>query len=162
MTLQNREIPLPQFLGQVRTRVEQSGNSGALILFDTTLQTGLRQEFQQRYRISEEWAGTVDAGDFDHIYPLAAGMLRDSASSLYSEAHPDSYLAAHEVSEAFCGELNEVFQATEEDAFELLPIKSWADMMVDAGLVTIENGMVIPTLMGTETAQDFGRGVERE
>lgn len=160
MTFQNREIPLREFLGQVRTRVEQAG--GDLILFDTTLQTGLQHEFQQRYRIPDAWNGIVNAGDFDQLYPLAAEMLRSSASSLYSKAHPDIYQHAHGISEAFCGELNGVFQATEDEAFELLPIKSWADMMSDTGLVTIENGMVIPTPMGTEVDQDFGRGIERE
>ncbi len=155
MPFQNKDIPLPEFLGQVRRRVEQTG--GDLTLFDATLKTGLGQEFRGRLEHPESWDGLVNAGDFSYIYPLAAEMLRSTASTLYSEAHPDIYKAAHGLSEAFCGQLNDTFQATEEHAFEVVPIKSWAEMLAEAGFVTIENGMVKPVPSEDVSTQGVGR-----
>lgn len=74
---------------------------------------------------------------------------------------PDAYKTAHGLSEAFCGQLNDTFQATEEDAFEVVPVKSWADAMTEAGLVAIEDGMVKPVQPKDISLQGFGREVER-
>ena len=159
MPFRNKVISLSSFLGTVRTRLEQDSDSSTLTFFDTSV-SGLQRELQERgmVRVGREDLA-VNAGDFDVIYPVAAGLLREAASSLYSEAHPDSYQLAHQVSEAFCGQLNETFECTGKEEFELIPVKSYVEMMAEAGLVRVDNGMVSLTSQGEATAQSFGKEI---
>jgi Mn-dependent DtxR family transcriptional regulator len=158
---QDKIIQLSDFLGAVHTRLEQGGSPSTLAVFDTSLQIGLPIELQRRRMVSATWDGRVNAGDFDTIYPLAAEILHDVASRMYSEAHPDSYRLAHQVSEALCGQLNDTFECSGEEEFELIPVKSFVEMMAEAGLVRVDNGMVSLTPEGEETAQSFGKEVRR-
>ena len=158
---QNKVLQLSDFLDEVHIRLEHGGNESALALFDTTLQMRLAIELRSQGMVSGNWDGRVTAEDFDTIYPIAAGMLRKTASGLYSEAHPDSYKLAHQVSEALCGQLNDTFECSGEEEFELIPVKSYVEMMAEAGLVKVDKGMVSLTPEGVATAQSFGSEIRR-
>jgi hypothetical protein len=162
MTFQNRDVSLQEFMSQLRSRVQQ--NKGDLVLFDMALQhrDRFRKQVQEMLGANDDWDGIVNAGNFDEIYPLAAQMLRDLASNLYSEAHPTIYEDANKVSTMFSEQLNETFQATGKMTYDLIPIKSWADIMSDAGLVRIEDGMVTPVPLDELPAEFRPGGPELE
>jgi len=125
MPFVNKEILLTDFLEGLYERIKSGGNTGALIDFELYLKDGLVEEVKEH---SEGWDGRCNAGDFDAIYPMAVGILRGAAGRNFSEAHLDAYQVAHEVSVAFCEEINQVFQCTPPDQFDLIPIQSFTTM----------------------------------
>ena len=54
--------------------IESSGNTGALIDFETYLEDGLFDAVKER---SISWNGLCNAGDFDRIYPIAVKILQE-------------------------------------------------------------------------------------
>lgn len=157
MSFVNQEIELTDFLKKLRQRIESGSNQNVLTLFDTTLPEELGETIEKR---STNWAGRVNAGDFDAIYPLAVEILRDTAGRMFSEAHPNIYKEAHAVSVAFCDELNEMFQCSGEEKFDLIPIKSFVDMAVEAGTVRVVDESVQMTPKGVAMAQETERGIK--
>lgn len=153
-----KTIKIKEFLEKVRKRLDAEGNTNALIFFDVFLRDDLVGNIQEGRGVSANWQELdLDAGDFDKIYPFAVNMLHEAASRNFSE-HSDTYKEAHTISTAFCQELNEFFEFSGDEAFDLIPIKSYVDSMVEAGVIKVEGGMVSLTSQGEEMAQ----GVERE
>ncbi len=158
MSFVNQEIELADFLKSLREMIESSGNTGALIDFETYLEDGLFDAVKER---SISWNGLCNAGDFDRIYPIAVKILQEAASRNLSEAHPDTYQQAHAVSIAFCGKLNETFQCSDDDKFDLIPIKSFMSMAVETGTVRVEDdGSVQLTPKGEEMARETEAGIK--
>ena len=158
MPFVNKEILLSDFLKSLRKRIESSGNTGALIYFETYLEDGLIEAVKER---SISWNGLCNAGDFDRIYPIAVKIIREAAGRNLSEAHPDTYQQAHAVSVAFCEELNETFQCSGDDKFDLIPIKSFVSMAVETGSVRVEDdGSVQLTPKGEEMARETEAGIK--
>ncbi len=157
MPFVNTEVKLTYFLQALRRRIESIDDPAALIFFDNFLQEELIKEVKARVT---DWEGFVNAGDFDAIYPIAVEILRSAAGRNFNEAHPDIYDEAHSVSVAFCEELNDMFQCSGDDIFDLVPIKSFVDTAVEAGVVEVEDGLVQLTPEGVETAQDVEGGIK--
>jgi len=151
MPFVNTEIQLTDFLEKLRQRIESNGDSAVLISFDHSLREGLVKEVKE---CATDWDGCVNAGDFDAIYPMAVKILRDTAGRNLSEAHPDTYDEAHSVSVAFCEELNDVFQCSGDEEFDLIPINSLVDTAVEAGMVQVKDGLVNLTPKGEEMAKE--------
>lgn len=161
MPFTNKEIHISDFLKQLQERIKSQGNSNALIFFEIFLQKGLVEEIKKHPDVAPNWDGRVNAGDFDVIYPLAVEILHDAASRNFSE-HSNTYADAHAVSIAFCDELNEMFQCSGEEKYDLIPIKSFIDMAAEAGVVQVEDGMVSLTPEGEEIAQSVERQIKGE
>lgn len=158
MPFVNKEIDLGEFMKQLHQRIQKTGNTAVLIFFESFWAEQLPEKIKRA--ADPSWDGrTVNAGDFDEIYPIAARMLRDAASRNFSEAHPQIYEEAHEVSIAFCDELNELFQCSGKEKFDLIPIKSFAQSMAEAGLVKIDQG---PDGQGNVTLTDRGEKLAEE
>lgn len=151
MSFTNKEIRLTDFLENLHERVKFGGNTDAIILFEHDIQEGLVTHLQN---LDPDWQGYVNAGDFDKLYPIAVDMLREVAGRMLSEAHPDIYVGAHEVSVAFCDELNELFECSGEEAFDLIPIKSFTEIMSERGLIEVKDGSVSLTPKGEEAANE--------
>lgn len=160
MPFVNKEIRITDFLEWLRKKIESQDNPNIRIFFKSFLQKELVEAIKKHPGVTPDWDGRVNAGDFDVIYPLAADILYNAASANFSEVHPDTYTCAHAVSTVFCEELNEIFQCSGEEKFDLIPIKSFVDMTVEAGMVKIKNGMVIPTFEGEKAAQNIKRKIE--
>jgi len=90
---------------------------------------------------------------------MAVDILHDAASRNFSE-HSNTYADAHVVSAAFCEELNEFFQCSGEEGFDLIPIKSFVDMAAEAGVIKVEDGKVSLTPEGEEVAQSIEREIK--
>ena len=158
MSFVNKEIRFDKFMEQLRQRIERGGNIAALIFFGSFLQRALPEEL--RRAAVADWDGhTVSAGDFDVLYPLAVRILHDAATRNASEVHPDTYKEANAVSSAFCEELNELFQCSGEEVFGFIPIKSYSQMMAEAGLVDLSHGPDGQTMV---SLSDEGKRVARE
>lgn len=152
-------VTVDDFMKQVHARIEKGGNSDALLFYEIFLQKGFLEKIKATAETVPGWDGSAIAGDFDFIYKIAASILHDAASREYSEVHPNIYKDAHAISVAFCEELNEFFECSGEDRlFDLIPIKSYVEMAVEAGTVKVEGGFVKLTPEGEELAQS----VERE
>lgn len=162
MPFVNKEMQLTDFLEQLHKRIEASDNSAALIFFEVFLQKRLVEAVKKHPGLASDWDGRVNAGDFDVIYPMAAEILHDAASREYSSTHPDIYKDAHAVSTAFCEELNKFFECSGDEGFDLIPIKSFVDMAVEAGTVVVEDGFVKLTPEGEEIAQSVERQIKGE
>ena len=161
MPFVNKVIDFNEFMEQLHQRLQREGNSEALMFFECFLQKQLPRGF--KHRAVPGWAGGVNAGDFDVIYPMAANILFNSASENYSESNPDSYKEADAVSRIFCDMINELFQCSGDDGFDLLPIKSYVEMMADRGLVKLTpapDGRTMVTL--SEEGERLARKVEEE
>lgn len=130
-----KSIKIGEFLDRLHERLKKGGDSDAFIFFEVFLQNRLIRETEEIKEIS------FTAREYKDIYLFAVYMLRDAASSSFSK-HSDTYKAAHAVSVAFCQELNEVFKFSGSEVFDLIPIKSYMEMGVEAGVVTIKDGMV--------------------
>lgn len=152
MPFTNKEIQLSEFIEQLHQRIKEGGNDDVRIFFECFLQERLIKEVKSSPGLNPDWGGQVNAGDFDVIYPMAANILHDAASSNFSEAHRDIYEHANAVSVAFCDELNEMLQCSGEEIFNLIPIISYVDMMVEAGAVEVKNGFVKLTPEGEAMA----------
>ena len=159
MPFVDKIIKMKDFLDGLHERLKKGGDSHALIFFECFLQNDLEGALKEH--TVPNWDGSVSAGDFDGMYPFAANMLHDAASSGYSEAHPDVYKDAHAVSVVFCEELNEIFECTREESFNLIPIKSYAEMMVEAGLIEAKDGFVRLTPKGKEVAENVEREIKK-
>jgi|GEM_PF-5360093 hypothetical protein len=147
MPFTNKKVQLTDFMEQLRKRIEAGGNSVALIFFDVFLKEGLVIKAVKEYPgLDPNWDGRVNAGDFNGIYPMAVEILHDAASRNFSK-YSNTYADAHAVSVAFCEELNEFFECSGEEKFDLMPIKSFVDMAVEAGVVEVEGGKVKLTPM---------------
>lgn len=140
-------------------RIESQDNSNAQIFFEIFLQKGLVEAIKNYPGIAPNWDGRVNAGNFDVIYPLAVDILRNAAFRNFSE-HSNTYADAHAVSVNFCEELNEMFQCTGEEKFDLISVKSYVDMAVEAGVVEIKNGMVSLTPEDEKVAQSVEREIK--
>ena len=161
MPFVNKEIHIDDFLEQLSKRIELQGNSNTRIFFEIFLQKGLVEAIKKHPGLAPNWDGRVNAGDLDVIYPLAVEILHDAASRNFSE-HSNTYADAHAVSTAFCDELNEMFQCSGEEKFDLIPIKSFVDKAVEAGVIKVEDGMVNLTPEGEEIAQEMERQIKGE
>lgn len=152
-----KTIKICDFLSRLRKRLEAGNNPSVLIFFESFLEKRLVTELIEQTDVQSDLAELeVLAGDFDVFYPFAVQRLHDAASKNYSEAHLDIYEEAHVVSEAFCAELNEVFECSGEDGvFNLIPIQSFTTMAAKAGVVTVEDGKVKPTSKGIEMAESL-------
>lgn len=160
MPLVNKEVLLTDFMEQLRKKIEVSGNSATLIFFEIFLQKRLVTAVKEHPGLAPNWNGRVNADDFDGIYPMAVEILHDAASREYSSAHPNIYKDAHAVSVAFCEELKEFFECSGEEGFDLIPIRSFVDMAVEAGTVVVEDGFVKLTPEGEEMAQSVEREIK--
>jgi len=135
----DKEVEFDQFMKQLHQRIQRGGNAAALSFFECFLQEELLRELKRQ--AASDWDGrTVNAGDFDAIYPMAVEILHDAASRNYSECHPDIFEEASAVSSAFFDEINELFQCSGNEVFELIPIKSYTEMMAEAELVKLTPG----------------------
>ena len=139
MPFVNKEIDFDDFMKQLRQRLKKTADADALQFFDLFLEKSLSEEL--KHQAVADWNGrTVNAGDFDEIYPMAVEILHNAATRNASEAHPGIYEEASAVSLAFYRELNEFFQCSESDEFEFIPVKSYSQMMAEAGLVKLTKG----------------------
>jgi hypothetical protein len=150
MPFVNKEIHINDFLELLHKRIESQGDSNARIFFEIFLQGGLLKKIKNNYKVAPD--GRVNAGDFDVIYPFAVDILRNAANGSFSE-HSNTYVDAHTISVAFCEELNEFFQCSGNEKFDLIPIESYVDMAIEAGIVRVKNGMISLTLKGEEMAE---------
>jgi hypothetical protein len=139
MAFINKEIQLSDFMEQLHKRIQSSCNSDVLIFFRIFLQESLIRAVKEHSGLAPDWDGRVNAGDFDVIYPMAVEIIHDAASRNFSE-HSNTYADAHTISIAFCNELNEFFQCTGEEKFDLIPIKSFVDMALKAELLKYRMG----------------------
>lgn len=157
----NREkiINIKDFLDQLHKRLKEKGDLGTLIFFEVFLQNKLVEAIKRTGGTVPNWDGSVNAGDFDTIYPYATQILFDAASRNFSE-HSNTYKDAHAISVAFCEQLNEIFECSGEEVFDLIPIKSFVDAAVEAGVVTVEGGLVHLTSEGEEIAQNIEREIK--
>ncbi len=162
MPFVNKEIDFGEFMKQLRQRLEKEGNSAALSFFEFFLEKQLPEELKRG--AVADWDGrTVNAGDFDALYPMAAEILHDAATRNASEAHPDIYKEASAVSLAFCDEFNELFQCSGDDKFDFIPIKSYTEMMAEAGLVNVIYGLDDQKMVSlSEEGERIAREVEEE
>jgi hypothetical protein len=129
-----KTIKLEEFLLRVQARLQAEGRSKELISFEGFLNGSLAEDLV-RARVMSPIVrdGDLIAGDFDAVYPFVANQLWAAAGRNLSEVHPDTYQDAHVVSEAFCAELNEYFECSDEDGtFDLLSIKSPTEMVTAA------------------------------
>lgn len=157
----NKEIDFNDFMKQLCQRIQKGGNAGALIFFECFLQEELPRELKRQ--AVPGWDGRVNAGDFDNIYPMAANILHDAASRNYSECHLDIFKEASAVSSAFCEEVNEIFQCSGDDRFGFIPIKSYTEMMAEAGLVNLTRGPGGQTMVSlSEKGESVAREVKQE
>ncbi len=161
MPFVNKEIGLDEFMKQLHQRIQKGGNAAALSFFECFLQEELPRDLR---RAAPDWDDrAVNAGDFDDIYPFAAVLLHNAASRNYSECHPDIFEEASAVSRAFCDELNELFQCSGDDGFDFIPLKSYTDMMAEAGLVKLTEGPDGQTMVSlSEKGEEAAREVEQE
>lgn len=121
---------LNEFLVRVHARLQAQNNSQVLILFEIFVQKNLARDLVENTGAKPELAELdLLAGDFDVIYPFVAEKLHDAASQNFSKVHPDTYQDAHVISEAFCAELNEFFECFGDEQYDLIPIKSFVEMM---------------------------------
>lgn len=157
-----KTIKISDFLDLLRKRLEAGNNPSVLIFFESFLEKRLVTELIEQTGAQSNLSELeVLPGDFDEIYSFAVQMLHNAASRNFSEAHSDIYEEAHAVSEAFCAELNEVFECSGEDGvFDLIPIKSFTTMAVEAGVVTVEDDVVKLTPQGEEMAQTVKEEIE--
>jgi hypothetical protein len=135
MPFDSKEIQFSDFMERLYKRIQQSDNAGVRIFFESFLQNSLFEQLRKHPRVVANWDGRASAGDFDFIYPFAAEMLRDAASRNFSEVHYEIYKEADAVSVAFCEELNEIFQCSGKEKFDPIAIKSYLEMLADAGLI---------------------------
>ncbi len=143
---------------QLHQRIQRGGKADALAFFECFLQRQLPEKLKQV--ATADWDGqTVNAGDFDVLYSMAAEILHDAATRMESEVHPTTYEEASAVSSAFCDELNETFQCSGDDAFDPIPIKSYVQMMADAGLVNLAPGPDGQTMV---SLSEEGKRIARE
>lgn len=165
MPFVNKEIKFDEFMKQLHQRIQNGGNAAALSFFECFIQGELPRELKRR--ANPDWDGrTVNAGDFDVIYPMAAEILLDAASRNHSECHPDIHEEASAVSRAFCDYLNELFQCSDNDGFDFIPIRSYTEMMVEEGLVTLTPGpdgqeMVQLSELGEQVANQMQEQIEQ-
>ncbi|MEK7562438.1 MAG: hypothetical protein AAB509_02045 [Patescibacteria group bacterium] len=163
MSFVNKELEFNEFIRRLHQRIQRGGNVAALIFFECFLQEELPRELKRQAAVPD-WDGrTVNAGDFDAIYPMAANILHDAASRSHSECHPDIFTEASVVSSAFRDELNELFQCSGNDVFDLIPIKSYTEMAVEAGLVKLTlgpDGQMMVSL--SKEGERVAREVEQE
>lgn len=161
MPFVNKEIELDQFMEQLHQRIQKGGNTAALDFFEFFLKKQLSEEL--RRQAASDWDGkTVNAGDFDAVYPMAVQILHDAATRNASEALPDIYKEASAVSSAFCEELNEIFQCSGSEVFDLIPIKSYTEMMAEAGLVKLTSDPDGQTMVSlSEKGEKVAREVEQ-
>jgi predicted methyltransferase len=92
---------------------------------------------------------------------MATRILHSAATAIASEAHPDIYNQASSVSRIFCEFLNELFQCSGDSNFEHIPIRSYSEMMADAGLIKVNEGRVSLTSLGEAVANEVGDAVRR-
>lgn len=158
----NKMIDFDEFLKQLRARLERSDNPGALIFFECFLERQLPKELKRRS--ATDWDGhTVNAGDFDVVYPMAANILHSAATGVASENITNVYHEASAVSKAMCDEINEIFECSGAEMFDFLQIKSYTDMMVEAGLVKTASGLDGQRIVSlTEKGERVALEVERE
>lgn len=146
-----------EFLKGVQKRLEEDGS--AKIFFEVFLVESLMRVLNQ---------GTSDASvDFETeildqkmwqaLYSMVAEILWDAACRNHSEAHPDIYEEATQVSTAFCQEINDRFHF----GFKAIPIISPTTMMAQAGLVKVKDGFVELTPAGEQAAKEIG-GIAKE
>lgn len=162
MSFTNKEVRFEDFMQRLHQRIQRGGNSAALIFFECFLKNQLLEELKRG--AAADWDGqTVNAGDFDGLYPVAADILHGAATRDASEAHPDIYKEASAVSQAFCDELNELFQCSGDEVFDFIPIKSYTEMMVESGLAKTTFGPDGQTMVAlSEKGEEVAREVERE
>lgn len=161
MPFVNRSILFSKFMRQLRQRIEKNDNPYAITFFEFFLERQLPEEV--RRRVAHDWDGQVNAGDFDVIYPMAASILHDAATREASETHSETYIAATAVSLTICAELNELFQCSGEEAFDPLPIRSYSEIMAEAGLVDLALGSDGQTMVSlSEKGQRVAHEVEEE
>src|SRR3989344_3057855 len=129
MSFTNKAIQMTDFLARLHERIKATGNIDARIFFEVFLQDVLVGKIKSNFKVPPDWDGLATAGYFDQFYPFAVELLFDAAARNLSE-HQNLYGAAHAVSVAFCGELNDLFQCSGVDGFDLIPIISAADGMV--------------------------------
>jgi hypothetical protein len=159
---EDKAVKLPDFLAQVHKRVELIDNPGALIFYEIFLERHLEEEYLKTVETPKGWDGDFLPGDFDAIYPLATEMLRDAASRNFSELHRDTYQIAHQISVAFCDQLNDTFECTGEDGYDLIRIRSYVNEAVEAGIIQREgNGIVTLTPEGERMAQEIEEMMQR-
>ncbi|MEW5908120.1 MAG: hypothetical protein AB1643_03030 [Patescibacteria group bacterium] len=156
---QEKVINIKDFLEQLHDRLREKEDSSACIFFEVLLQNQLVAEIKKQEGLVPNWDGSANAGDFDVIYPIAANILFSAASSGFTE-HINTYKPAHAVSVAFCELLNEIFECSGEHGFDLIPIRSFVDMAVDAGVVKVKDGVVSLTPEIEEIAQNMEREIE--
>ncbi|MCX6722180.1 MAG: hypothetical protein NTY04_03245 [Candidatus Staskawiczbacteria bacterium] len=137
MPFVNKEVDFNEFMSQLHQRIQKAGNREALVFFECFLKDQLPAELTRR--ASADWDGSIlTAGDFDVLYPIAVEILHDAATRNASEAHLNIYEEANAVSLAFCEYLNELFQCSGEGAFDFIPVKSYSQMMAEAGFVELK------------------------
>lgn len=140
---EEKSILIQDFLSQLHEKIKTDAPS-SLIFFEAFLKDQLIEDFREEFDLPANWGkfvnvGLVNAGDFDQIYPMAAAILYEAAGRNYSEVHPDIYKEAHGISTAFCELLNEVFECSGDDGvFDLIPIVSFAEAAIAAGVVTVK------------------------
>jgi hypothetical protein len=155
-------IKIADFLERVHKRLKEkdSLDSDALIFFEIFLQKHIIEKINELGIALPNWQELeLTAGDYDGVYNVAAEILHDAASRNFSE-HSDTYKTAHAVSEVICNELNEIFEFKGEEVYELIPIKSFLEMAVEAGVIKIEDGMVELTPEGEEEAESIERQIK--
>lgn len=162
MSFVNKELEFNEFMKQLHQRIQRGGNAAALIFFECFLQEELPRELKRR--AAPDWDGrTVNAGDFDTIYPMAVGILHDAATATASENLPDIYEEASAVSKVLCEYLNELFQCSGDDGFDFIPIRSYSQMMAEAGLVNLTPGPDGQTMVSlSEKGEQVAREVEQK
>jgi len=156
-----RAVQLDVFMVGLQKKMREGENTNALTFFELFLKNALPNEV--RRQAAKGWDGLVNAGDFDVIYPMAARTLLDAATTNASEVHPDTYKDASTVSQAFADELNDVFQCSGDDRFEFLPIKSYSQMMAEAGVVDLSRDSDGQTTISlTPKGKELARQVREE
>ena len=149
----DKAINFEEFMEQLHKRIIESGNVETKTFFECFLQQQLPVQF--KLLADSGWDGMVNAGDFDLLYPMAIEILRDAATASASDANYSViYDQASEVSRAFCDYLNDFFQCAGDYAFTFIPIVSYTQIAVEAGLVELlDNEMISLTPAGMAAAK---------
>ncbi len=71
-------INIKDFLEQLYKRLKAKGDSGALIFYEVFLQNSLVDKLKATGQSVPNWDGSVNAGDFNFIYPFAVDILFDA------------------------------------------------------------------------------------
>ncbi len=149
-----------EFLKKLSARLggENNGDSDALIFFKCFLdKDSLIEAVERSARVPAGWhEADLSEDAWAILYNIATNTLRSAASTNYSEAHPDVYDNADEVSQAFCAEMKNSLDIDVEP----IKIESYIKQMERAGMIKVEDGFVKLTPEGKETAKNVEREIK--